>query len=241
MSALFRRHLVEASRPFSAAGCALAITVLTAGCGFTSAPGSPPALEATSTSTPPAETTASASATTAASPSPADSAAVELTGSADGRPASLRVSVAAARRCEASDTQYAPVSIVFTNRSAPTKQTGVSSNLRLDLSVTDGKGGDGIAIGDEPDTACGDISALPSTMTLQTQDLADEHQTMTVYVVARIGPDLPTPFQGVTLELRDLRHHPDDIDPEAWTWEVGQAAVGNACPGAPDSLCVPIA
>jgi hypothetical protein len=150
--------------------------------------------------------------------------------------------VAAARSCQpASDIEYAPVSIVFTNRSEPTKQTGVSSNLRLDLSVTGGNGRDGIAIGNEPASACGNISALPSTTTLQTQNLADEHQTMTVYVVARIGPDAPHPLGGVTLQLRNLRHHPDVIDSGAWTWDVAQATVGNACPDDPNSLCVPIA
>jgi hypothetical protein len=169
-------------------------------------------------------------------------AAVELAGSSDGRPASLRVSATAARSCQtASGTEYAPVSIVFTDASEPTKQTGVSSNLRLDLSVTGGNGGERIAIGNEPASSCGDISALPSTTTLQTQNLADEHQSMTVYLVAHTGPDAPDPYRGVTLELRNLRHHPDDIDSGAWTWDVKQATVGEACPDDPNSLCVPIA
>jgi hypothetical protein len=202
----------------------------------------PASSEATSASTSSPEASASASATTTASPSPADSAAVELAGSSDGRPASLRVSVAAVRSCQsAADTEYMPVSIVFSNRSEPTKQTGVSSNLLLDVSVTADNGRDGIAIGNEPASSCGNVSALPSTTTLQTQNLADEHQTMTVYVVARTGPDAPDPFRGATLELRDLRHHPDDIDSGAWTWDIGQVTVGNACPDDPNSLCVPIA
>ena len=243
MSALSCRHLSQMWRPFTAAGCALAIMVLTGGCGFMNAQAHPSASsEATSTSTSSLEATASASATTTASPSPADSAAAELAGSSDGRPASLRVSVAAARSCQpAAGTEYAPVSIVFINRSEATKQTGVSSNLRLDLSVTGGGGGNTIAVGTELASSCGDISALPSTTTLQTQNLADEHQTMTVYVVARTGPDVPDPFRGVTLELRNLRHHPDDIDSGAWTWDVRQVTVGNACPDNPNSLCVPIA
>ena len=236
------RHFSPMWRSFNAAGCALAIAVLTSGCGFMNALAHPAASsEATSTSTTP-EAIASASVTTSVSPSPTDSAAVELAGSSDGRPAVLRVSVATARRCQPpSDSEYAPVSIVFSDHSEPTKQTGVSSNLLLHLSVTGGNGRGGIAIGTELASSCGNISALPSTTTLQTQNLADEHQTMTVYVVARTGPDVPDPFRGVTLELRNLRHHPDDIDSGAWTWDVRQVTVGNACPDNPNSLCVPIA
>jgi hypothetical protein len=227
-------------RPLVAAGCALAIAVLTGGCGLVNASGQPSASSETPSiwmSSP--QPSASASVTTSPSPSPADAVAVELAGSSDGRPASLRVSVTAPRSCEpASDTEYTPVSIVFADGSEPTKRTGVSSNLRLELSVT---GGDGIAIGNDPASSCGNISALPSTTWLQTQNLADEHQTMTVYVVARTGPDAPDPYRGVTLELRNLRHHPDDIDSGAWTWDVEQATTANACPDDPNSVCVPIA
>jgi hypothetical protein len=187
-----------------------------------------------------------------ASPSPATSTTAELEGSLDGRPASLRVAVAAAQRGVPPDliagdcrlapdaTEYAKVSVVFTNRSLPTKQTGVSSNLRLDLSLVGGNGPGVIAIESEPTTFCDNASVLPPTTTLQTQNLADEHQTITVYVVARTGPASADALRGVTLQLRNPRHQPDVIDSRAWTWNVGQVNTGSTCPDDPNSLCIPI-
>lgn len=241
MQALPRRHRSRGWRSPTVAGCALAITVLTGGCGFRDSPAhTAGSSEPASASTSSPEATASEGGTTSASPSPADAGAVELAGSSDGRPASLRVLVDAARGCSpAPDIQYAPVLIVFTDRSEATKQTGVSSNLLVDLSVTRGDGGGEVAIA--PSSGCGDISALSSTTTLQTQNLANEHQTMTVFVVARTSPDVPEPLRGVTLQLRDLRHHPDDIDSGTWTWDVTQTTAGEVCPDDPNSLCVPVA
>jgi hypothetical protein len=76
---------------------------------------------------------------------------------------------------------------------------------------------------------------------LQSQDLDEEHQTMTVYVVARTDSGEPNPLHGVTLQLRNPRHHPDVIDARTWTWTIERRTGGLACAGDPNSLCVPLA
>jgi hypothetical protein len=204
------------------AAAALALTVLVSGCGFVNALAHPATTADVGSGPAPANAPASAS------PSPVIAAAADLAGSLDGRPASLRVAAAGAKRgvppglppvdCRLTPdaTEYAEVSVIFTNRSLPTKQTGVSSNLRLDLSVAGTNALGVIAIESGPTTPCDDTSGLPSTTTLQTQNLADEHQTITVYVVARTSPDTPDPLRGVTLRLSNPRHHPDAIDSRAW-------------------------
>jgi hypothetical protein len=227
----------------AATAAALALTVLVSGCGFVNALAHP-ATTADVGSGP-----APGSAPASASPSPVIAAAADLAGSLDGRPASLRVAVAGAKtgvppelppaacRLAPDATEYAAVSVIFTSRSLPTKQTGVSSNLRLDLSVA-GTNGLGVIAIDGPATPCADTSGLSATTTLQTEDLADEHQTVTVYVVARTSRDTPDPLRGVTLQLSNPRHHPDDIDSRAWTWNLSQVTTGSTCPADPNSLCV---
>jgi hypothetical protein len=65
---------------------------------------------------------------------------------------------------------------------------------------------------------------------------------MTVYVVARTSPAEPDSLHGVTLELRNPRHHPDTLDPGAWSWGWGaqHLTAGTPCADDPNSLCVPI-
>jgi hypothetical protein len=240
-------HPSRVRRPVTAATCALVITALTSGCGFVDVlahPDTPPAVP----STPPTPSTATAS----ASPAPVASAAGDLVGSSDGRPATLDVSVGAVQRgvphgllpedcgLAADATEYTTVTVIFTNRSQPTKQTGVSSNLRLDLTVAGGSGLGLIAVAHTTTTYCEDASVLPPRTTLQSLNLAEEHQTMTVHVVARTGPADPEALRGVSLQLRDPRHHPDIIDPQSWTWEVERVTAGSTCPDDPNSLCVPL-
>jgi hypothetical protein len=71
-------------------------------------------------------------------------------------------------------------------------------------------------------------------------ELADERQTMTVYVVARTGPADPDPLHGVTLQVRDPRRNPDNISATPWTWNVARLTAGTPCPGVPNSLCPPL-
>jgi hypothetical protein len=219
------------------------MTALTAGCGFLDAQADPP--------TPPVASSAPTSSDTAAP------VAADLVSSLDGRAASLAVSVdpvtsgippaytggaPLAEDCglAADTTEYAAVSVVFTGRGLPTKETPTSSNLRLDLTVAGGDGVGLIEVNVNPTDYCDGTSMLPSETTLQSQNVADEHQTMTVYVVARTSPAEPDPLHGVTLELRNPRHHPDTLDPGAWTWGVQHLTAGTPCADGPTSLCVPI-
>jgi hypothetical protein len=241
--ALLRLPPSRLRRSVTSVACALAIIGLTTGCGF---------LNALSDPAPPSEVPAPVSAEASAAPAPDNSAEAELTGSADGRPASLAVSVAAVETgvppglwpgdCELVDdaTEYATVSVVFTDRSPPTKQIGVSSNLRLDVTV---EGGSGIGLLVRFHTAsnnCVDTAVLPQQATLQSENLAEQHQTMTLYVVARTTPADSDPLHGITVQLRDPRHHPDTIDSGTWTWDVQRVTAGSTCPDDPDSLCVPL-
>lgn len=247
MRALSRLHPPWVPRRVTGATLALAFALLASGCGFVNALAHP--ASASDVGPQPAPAT---SATSSTSTAPIAAVTAELAGSFDGRPATLRVAVSATRKGVPPDlvpgdcrltpgaTEYAEVSVVFTNRSLPTKQTGVSSNLRLDLNVAGGDGAGVLVIASEPTTYCDDTAVLPATNTLQTQDLADEHQTITVYVVARTSAANPDPLRGVTVQLRNPRHRPDDIDSRAWTWNLKQTT-GSACPADTTGLCVQIA
>lgn len=230
-------------------GACASVVVLTSGCGFADALAHPvaPSAEAPASSTAAAPTT-SASAT---------AAAVDLAGSADDRPASLAVSVTGPQqgvppvttvdgplaeecRLDPAATQYATVDIVFTDLSMPSKERGDSSNLRLDVTTTGGSDV-GVVVETYNETSyCHGTAVLPAQSELQSQNLTDEHQTMTVHVVARTGPAVPNPLQGVTVQLRDLRHHPDGIDARDWVWDVQQLTTGSTCADDPHSLCVPL-
>lgn len=101
--------------------------------------------------------------------------------------------------------------------------------------------GIGVFVPDAAGAYCQGAATMPAQTTVQTQDLAGEQQAFTVYVIAGTNPATPDPLHGVTLELRDLRRHPDDINARPWTWHVQRVTDGSACPGDPDSLCVPLA
>jgi hypothetical protein len=233
-------------RRVTGATLALALALLASGCGFVNALAHPASASDVGPQPAPASSAASSP-----SSSPIAAVTAELAGSFDGRPATLRVAVAATRRGIPPDlvpgdcrlapdaAEYAEVSVVFTDRSLPAKQTGVSSNLRLDLNVAGGAGAGVLVIGSEPTTYCNDTSVLPATNTLQTQDLADEHQTITVFVVARTSAANPDPLRGVTVQLRNPRHRPDDVDSRAWAWDL-QQTTGSACPADTTGLCVRI-
>jgi hypothetical protein len=227
---------------------AVAVMVLTSGC-FLSAEANRAAPSAAASSPTPS--------TPAAPTAPTASAAADLAGSLDGRAASLAVHVDAVTKgvppvstadgplsedcgLMPATTEYVPVTVVFTGRTLPTKKTGVSSNLRVDLTLAGGSGVGLLDVTVHPSDYCHHTTALPSATTLQSEDLADEHQTLTVYVVERTNPTQPDPLRGVTLQLRNPRHHPDDIDSGTWTWGVQQVTAGSACPGDPNSLCLPL-
>jgi hypothetical protein len=174
----------------------------------------------------------------------------------DRRPATLAVTVGAEQQgvpplqtatgtlpdvCRTAGAAYSLLSVRFGSPWQPSKATGDSSNLRVDLTVAGGSG-IGLLVAD-PNGAtdyCSALSAPPARVTLQTQNLAEQHETMTVYVVARTASGAADPLSGVTVQLRNLRHHPDDIDAGAWTWGVQRVTAGSACPGDPNSLCVPL-
>jgi len=243
----------SAHRRFVGAGCALFVVALTAGCSA-DAQARPAA-----TSAAPGSSAASPEGAAPATPTKAPAAAAaDLAGSADDRPASLAVTLTAPQqgvpplttmdgplaaecRLDPATTEFATLGIVFTDRSTPTKERGVSSNLRLDVTTV---GGSDVGILVDtyiPSiTYCTGTAALPAQSELQSQNLSDEHQTMTVYVVARTSATVPHPLQGVTVQLRDLRHHPDGIDGRNWNWNVQRVSAGSTCPDDPRSLCVPL-
>jgi hypothetical protein len=247
-----RRPARSRSR-IAAGACALVITAVTAGCSSASAVADPPQAsgvpsDTTSDATPPSA---------AASTAPAADASADLVSSLDGRAASVRVSVGPVTSgvppVETTDgdltedcgldqgaTEYSTVSIVFSAGRMPTKETPTSSNLRLDLSVA---GGDRVGLIEanvNQTDYCTTPAVLPPETTLQSQNLADQHQTMTLYVVARIRQPASDPLRGVTVQLHGPRHHPDSLDSRPWTWGVQSVTAGSACPGDPNSLCVPI-
>jgi hypothetical protein len=92
-----------------------------------------------------------------------------------------------------------------------------------------------------PTDYCHSTPTMPVEAIFQTEDLDLEHQTLTVYVVARTSATATNPLQSATLQLHDLRHHPDDVDARAWTWTVQRLTSGSPCPGDPNSVCTPLA
>lgn len=242
----------RSGRMLGAGACVLVVGTLTGGCGFAGAvaPAAPAADSSSSVASP--EATEPAAPTT-----PAAAAAADLAGSADGRPASLAVSVTAVEQgvpplttldgpldvecqLDPTATEYVTLGIVFTDLSMPTKQRGNSSNLRLDVTTVGGSDVGVVVDTRNPTSYCDGTAVLPAQSELQSQNLTDEHQTMTVYVLARTSPTAPHPLQGVTVQLRDLRHHPDGIDARDWTWDVQQMTAGGSCADDPHSLCVPL-
>jgi hypothetical protein len=137
-------------------------------------------------------------------------------------------------------TEYATLVIVFTDPTPVTKERGTSSNIRLDVTTAGGQDAGVVVDTYNPSSYCDGTSLPPAHSELQSQNLSDEHQTMTVYVVARTSPSVPHPLQGVTVQLRDFRHHPDGIDSRAWNWNVQRVTAGSTCPDDPRSLCVPL-
>jgi hypothetical protein len=129
--------------------------------------------------------------------------------------------------------EYATLTVVFTVPDEATKESAVTANLRLDLSVPDG---DGVFLEtDDPATECAGGAGLPSRATLQTLYLSAAHQTIRVYVVAGTGG-----LQGASLRLENPRYHPDSTGGRARTWTVSQVTGGTTCPGDPNSVCVPL-
>ena len=202
-------------------GTCAVVVALTGGCGFLDALADPAPSSGSAT----ASSGATASATPAAA-TPDSAAAADLAGSADDRPASLAVSVWTAPeqgvppvatvagplawaecQLDPAATEYVTLGIRFTDPSPVTKQRGDSSNLRLDVTTVGGSHV-GVVVDTVNATSYCHGTALPAQSDLQSQNLTDEHQTMTVYVVARTTPADPDPLSAVTVQLRNLRHHP---------------------------------
>jgi hypothetical protein len=235
-----------------------AVLLLTAGC----RPGSADDLSAPTagqaTEPPPASTTTApattAPATTAATATAeAVSAAAEVTSSAFGRPGTLDLTVGPVEHgrppagglvlnCHLTDdsTEYVTVTVRFVDRGDSTK-LGALSNFRLDLSLPAASGA-GVFVSEETDPAsyCGGGTAFSPQATLQTQSLSGEHQDVTAYLVARTSATHPDPLAGLTMTADHLRRHPDNINATPWTWHTTSVTAGAACPGDPDSLCVPL-
>jgi hypothetical protein len=254
------RIRAQVQRRVAATVGVLAVAALTAGCGFVSAlahPAAPPTGVAESSRLVPATSAPSSTAAVA-------SAGADLVASSYARPASLKVTVTGVQpgvppistmrgslavdcHLTADAAEYVTVSIVFTDRGPADSKEQVhdlghviGSNLRLDLSVA---GGPGLGVFDltfKPTGYCNGDPVLPTRTTLQSQDLAGEHQSMTVYVLARIGAAGADPLQGATLQIRDPRRNPDALNPDPWTWHVERVTAGSACAGDHDSLCVPL-
>jgi hypothetical protein len=254
------RIRAQVQRRVAATVGVLAVAALTAGCGFVSAlahPAAPPTGVAESSRLVPATSAPSSTAAVA-------SAGADLVASSYARPASLKVTVTGVQpgvppistmrgslavdcHLTADAAEYVTVSIVVTDRGPADSKEQVhdlghviGSNLRLDLSVA---GGPGLGVFDltfKPTGYCNGDPVLPTRTTLQSQDLAGEHQSMTVYVLARIGAAGADPLQGATLQIRDLRRNPDALNPDPWTWHVERVTAGSACAGDHDSLCVPL-
>lgn len=248
MRAAHRLPRSSALRRGSAVAGAIVLTALAGGCGFVNALAHP------------AEPTPSsvASATTAApTTAPAPIAAADLVASSNGRPASVAVAVSPPHpgvppfqtdhglltddcHLSADATEYETLTVGFTDRGpADTKQDDEAPNLRVDVAAPDGSG-IGMFVEDAAGAYCEGAPTMPTQTTMQTQDLAGEHQAFTVYVIARTSAATPDPLHGVTVQLRNLRKHPDDINPRTWTWHVQRITTGSACPGEPDSVCVPL-
>ena len=194
---------------------------------------------------------------TASPTAPPPAAAADLVASSNARPASLAVAVSAPQRgvpplgtvngTLAADCHLSPdaaewetLSVGFTDRGPEdTKEDDEAPNLRVDVAAPQGSG-IGVFVKDSAGIYCRGAATMPTSTTMQTQDLADGHQTFTVYVIARTGAATPDPLHGVAVELHDLRKHPDDINARSWSWNVQRVTAGSACPGEPNSLCVPL-
>jgi hypothetical protein len=236
----------------AAGAWALALTVPLSGCGFVNALAHPPTAPS-----PTSAATADSSTTSSPSAAPVPVAAADLVASSNGRPASLAVAVSPPHpgvpplttqnglltddcHLAADAAEYETLTVGFTDRGpADTKQDDEAPNLRVDVDAPIGSG-IGVFVEDAAGTYCQGAATMPTQTTMQTQDLAGEHQAFTVYVVARTSPATPDPLHALTVQLRNLRRHPDDINPHSWTWKVRRVTTGSACPGEPDSLCVPL-
>ena len=236
----------------AAAAWALALPVLASGCGFANALAHPAAVPAPSSAT-----TTGSGTTGTPSTVPMPVAVAALVASSNGRPASVAVAVSAPHpgvppfatlngpltadcHLPTDAVEYETLTVGFTDRGpADTKQDDEASNLRV---VVTAPAGSGIGLfGEDADGIyCRGAATMPTQTTLQTQDLAGAHQAFTVYVLARTSPSVPNPLHGVTLQLRNLRRNPDDINPRPWTWNVQSVTTGSACSGDPGSLCVPL-
>lgn len=223
--------------------CALTAAVLTSGCGFANALAHP----ATPSYSLP-EATVSTATTTPAPPSRVVAAADLVRNSSGGRSDSLTVRVTPVRhgvpivltpgglltqdcRLDPAATRYVTVSVRLTDY----ETSGVASNLHLDLATTRGAGI--VAVTVNPTDYCHGGATLPVQTSLQSVDLTDNFQTMTVYVLARTSPTDPEPLHGVTLQLRHLT---DEVDGALRSWEVQRITAGAPCPGDANSLCVPV-
>lgn len=238
----------------AAVSLALVLTALVSGCGFVNALAHPAPVSDPSS-------VGAVGSTTTADPSPAPVpvpvAAADLVASSKGRPASLAVAVSPPHpgvpefqtqnglltddcHLSADAVEYETLTVGFTDRGpADTKQDDEASNLRVDI-VAPATSGIGVFVQDSAGLYCQGAATMPAQTTLQTQDMAGEHQAYTVYVVARTIPATADPLRGVTLELRNLRRDPDDANRHPRTWHVQRVTTGSACPGEPDSLCVPL-
>lgn len=234
----------------AAIGVLAGVAVL-GGCSFGHASAHPDAAPTSSSAVP-----TNAATTSPAAPTPV--AAADLVASTNGRPASLAVATSAPQRgvppLEAQDgtlaadchlspdaAEYETLSVGFTDRGpADTKADDEAPNLRVDVAAPEGSGV-GVFVKDTAGIYCQGAATMPTSTTMQTQDMAEGHQTFTVYVIARTGAAAPDPLHGVTVELHNLRKHPDDINPRTWTWTVQKVTAGSQCPGDPNSLCVPLA
>jgi hypothetical protein len=224
--------------------CALTTAALTAGCGFANALARPPT---------PSYTLPDATVTPSATPRPPSTVVADaelVRGSFDGRTDSLPVRITPVQRgvpivlspggvlsidcrLDAATTEYVTVSVRLTDHDP----TGAAANLHVDFSTT-GRSAGLIAVpGTDSVDYCHGTPTLPVRASLQTVDLSDDFQTMTVYIVARTSPDDPHPLRGVTLQLRHLT---DEISGRYVSWRVQRITQGAACPGDADSLCLPV-
>ncbi|SDF15645.1 hypothetical protein SAMN05660485_02711 [Blastococcus fimeti] len=244
------------AQPVLTTAGACALLLLTSGCGLSSArvDSADPGPATISSPAPPA-----AAPTTAAE----EVAAVELAGIPPyGLPASLRVSVSPAAPgvpplavpgglfsavCGVPDdaARYATISITFTDRGPDRgKQRSGSSNLQADVTVEGG--GSGIGVFERSDAERSDDAAgyCPGTLSggtsMQTEELSESHQTMTLYAVAPATAATPDPFRGSTVRIDGLRVTENSISTQPWTWVVESVTEGSACPDDPNALCLPL-
>ena len=249
------RARLPAVRPIVATAGGCAALLLTSGCALltSQAESAEPRPTADPTSSAP---TAEAPAAAAEQVATAELAAVDATGG----PASLRVAVSPPTAglpalsvpgglfsavCGVTDeaARYATISVTFTDRSPGEGKQAGSSNLRADVTV---EGGSGIGVFERSDAEGSDDAAryCPGTLAggtkMQTEELGQGHQTMTLYAVAPAGPAAPDPFGGSTLRVGGLRVEENSISTQPWTWGVESVTEGSACPDDPNALCLPL-